>query len=56
MVADSYRLPVPTLKEMRARRANDRAGEKGPVFYKIGRAVRYRASDVEAWLNEKKVA
>jgi predicted DNA-binding transcriptional regulator AlpA len=25
----------------------------GPPFYKIGRSVRYRLSDVEAWLAER---
>ncbi len=26
----------------------------GPIYLKIGRMVRYRQSDVEAWLNQKK--
>lgn len=31
--------------------ANDRSGRRGPTFLKLaGGAVRYRRSDVEAWL------
>jgi predicted DNA-binding transcriptional regulator AlpA len=26
---------------------------KGPKFIKLGRSVRYRASDVDAWLNQQ---
>ena len=25
----------------------------GPIFYKFGRAVRYRISDLEAWVDSK---
>jgi len=31
-----------------------RAQAKGPRFTKIGRLVRYRSSDVEAWLEEQR--
>ncbi len=31
-----------------------RALDIGPTYFKIGRMVRYRLSDVEVWLNQKK--
>jgi predicted DNA-binding transcriptional regulator AlpA len=55
-VADYDRIPASTLNEMRARRSHSRSGEQGPPFYRLGRAIRYERADVEAWLNEKKVA
>lgn len=27
----------------------------GPVFVRVGRAVRYRTSDIESWLNDQLV-
>lgn len=42
-------VPVPTLIDWRYRR-------KGPAFVKLGARVRYRESDVEAWLAERTVA
>jgi predicted DNA-binding transcriptional regulator AlpA len=37
---------VPTLQK-------DRVAETGPQFIKMGRLVRYRPSDVQAWLAER---
>ena len=41
-------VPVPTLRDWRYRR-------KGPAFVKLGARVRYRESDLDAWLNERTV-
>ena len=42
-VAKRYRLSFHTLRKLRVRGS-------GPIFVKLGRAVRYRAQDVEAWI------
>lgn len=42
-VAKRYRLSVNTLRKLRVRGG-------APAFIKIGRAVRYRVEDVEAWI------
>jgi predicted DNA-binding transcriptional regulator AlpA len=33
-----------------------RARNRGPAFLKIGKAVRYRISDLDAWLSAKRVS
>lgn len=43
-VADLLALPLGTLASWRCRGT-------GPRFIRLGRCVRYRPSDVEAWLN-----
>ena len=40
-------IPVPTLNTWRSL-------GKGPVFYKLGKLIRYRLSDVESWLNSNR--
>jgi predicted DNA-binding transcriptional regulator AlpA len=40
----AYGVPVKTLRGMRLRGS-------GPVFLKLGSSVRYRVSDIEAWLD-----
>jgi excisionase family DNA binding protein len=45
-VASFLGLPATTLKKWRATRT-------GPRAYKVGKHVRYRFSDVEAWLAER---
>lgn len=40
-------VPIATLSYWRATR-------QGPSFYRIGKHVRYRLSDVEAWLQDKR--
>jgi predicted DNA-binding transcriptional regulator AlpA len=47
-VARVLGVPVATL-------ANWRSGRTGPVFLKIGRHVRYRRADLEAWIDERAV-
>ncbi len=42
-VAELLGIPVATL-------ANWRASGKGPPYLRVGRHVRYRAVDVEAWI------
>ena len=42
-VAELLGIPVATL-------ANWRASGKGPPYPRVGRHVRYRANDVEAWI------
>jgi excisionase family DNA binding protein len=44
-IADFLGVPVATMRAWRNQR-------RGPVSYKVGRHVRYRRSEVEAWLNE----
>lgn len=44
-VSEAYGLSLATLRAWRFRGV-------GVVYYKIGRSVRYRASDIEAWLKE----
>lgn len=34
--------------------ANWRVAKRGPAYLKIGRAVRYNISDVEAWIEAQK--
>ena len=46
--ADIVDLSVSTLQKMRVR------GD-GPPFLKIGRSVRYRVSDLQAWAASKRV-
>jgi predicted DNA-binding transcriptional regulator AlpA len=41
-------LAIPTLEKMRVYGT-------GPKFYKLGRAVRYAAADLEDWLSERRV-
>lgn len=48
-VAERLRVPVPTLRYWRAR------GE-GPNGFKLGGRLRYRCSDVEAWIEEQYAA
>jgi excisionase family DNA binding protein len=45
-LADFLRVPVTTVYDWRYKR-------KGPPASKVGRHVRYRRSDVEAWLDER---
>jgi excisionase family DNA binding protein len=45
-VADFLAVPVLTLQTWRAKR-------KGPRVYRVGRHVRYRRDDVEAWLEQE---
>lgn len=45
--AEYLSIPVKTLRHWRHRWAH--YGE-GPKWVKLGRSVRYRASDIEAWL------
>ena len=40
-------IPVPTLNTWRSL-------GKGPVFYKLGKLIRYRLSDVESWINSNR--
>jgi Helix-turn-helix domain len=40
-------IPVPTLTTWRSL-------GKGPVFYKLGKLIRYRLSDVESWINSNR--
>ncbi|MFN0262256.1 helix-turn-helix transcriptional regulator [Tepidamorphus sp. 3E244] len=46
-VADHLGIPKRTIQAWRLR------GE-GPPFFKLGRAVRYRHSDLEAWLADNR--
>ena len=45
-VAALFKLPEATLTTWRAQRT-------GPRFYRVGRHVRYRRDDLEAWLLER---
>jgi excisionase family DNA binding protein len=45
-VADFLAMPVLTLQTWRAKRT-------GPRVYRVGRHVRYRREDVEAWLEKQ---
>jgi excisionase family DNA binding protein len=45
-VADFLRLPVLTLQTWRAKRT-------GPRAYRVGRHVRYRRDDLEAWFENQ---
>ena len=45
-VAAFLAVPVLTLQTWRA-------GRKGPRVYRVGRHVRYRREDVDAWLEEQ---
>lgn len=47
-VAEWLQIPVRTLDEWSYHK-------KGPAYYKIGRHRRYRASDVQAWIDHQKV-
>ncbi len=47
-VAKLFSLSVETLRQWRSR-------GKGPIFYKLGGAVRYRASDLETYLKSCQV-
>lgn len=44
--AQHCRLSTPTLERLRLR------GD-GPAYLKIGKAVRYRAADIDAWLETR---
>ena len=44
--AGYVRLGVPTLERLRL------TGE-GPIFLKLGKAVRYRKADLDEWLNSR---
>jgi hypothetical protein len=48
-VAEARNIPVTTLRSMRSEGG-------GPVFHKIGGAVRYTFEDVDAWLATKRVS
>ena len=45
-VAELLGVPVATL-------ANWRASGKGPPYLRVGRHVRYRATDVETWIDSQ---
>lgn len=47
-VAQITGVPIPTLADWRYRR-------RGPAFVKLGARVRYRESDLDAWLAERTV-
>jgi predicted DNA-binding transcriptional regulator AlpA len=32
-----------------------RVRARGPAYFRIGRSVRYRLSDLDAWLSERRV-
>ncbi|WNM28445.1 helix-turn-helix domain-containing protein [Demequina capsici] len=42
-------VPVNTLRWFR------HCGDRGPAYLKIGRSVRYRENDVQAWLDAARV-
>jgi hypothetical protein len=46
-VSSHIDVPVPTLNTWRSL-------GKGPVFYKLGKLIRYRLSDVESWINNNR--
>jgi excisionase family DNA binding protein len=46
-LATEFELPLATIYRWRSER-------KGPVGHKLGRHVRYRRSDVEAWLRHQR--
>lgn len=46
--ADYVRLAKPTLEHFRIR------GD-GPIFLRLGTAVRYRKTDLDEWLNARRV-
>ena len=46
-VAEWLRIPVKTLYEMRYRRV-------GPPAFRVGRWLRYREEDVQAWLDQQR--
>jgi hypothetical protein len=48
-VAEARNIPVTTLRNMRS-------GGGGPVYHKIGGAVRYTLEDVDAWLATTRVS
>lgn len=48
-VAELLGLPVRTLQSWRLRGG-------GPEFYKIGRSVRYKRSDLDEWLASRKAS
>ncbi len=48
-VAEEFKLPERTLAQWRYL-------NKGPAYLKVGRHVRYRRRDVEAWLTSHTVA
>lgn len=43
------------LKKSKATLKSWRASGQGPAFLRVGRHVRYRPSDVEAWLERQRV-
>ena len=45
-VSRQLRIPLTVLRKWRA-------GNQGPLFVKVGSVVRYRQSDVEAWLERE---
>lgn len=46
-------LSLHTLKEWR--KSKPRSSETGPRFYRVGRQIRYRRDDLEAWLESRAV-
>ena len=51
------RLPIErsTWQQWRARSDSGESGETGPPYFKVGRRVIYRWSEVEAWVAQRKV-
>lgn len=47
--AEHTGLAVPTLEKLRCNGG-------GPVYLKLGRAVRYRASDLDEWLAKRAIS
>jgi excisionase family DNA binding protein len=55
MNEDAYMTPKEAaryLKSSASTLAKRRLSGNGPIFFRIGRAIRYRQSDVDAWLEQ----
>lgn len=46
-ISAQLKIPAKTLADWRSKKT-------GPTFYKIGNHIRYKATDIEAWLATRK--
>lgn len=54
MISDTYFTPREAAEYLRSSvstLAKGRMTNRGPVFVRIGRAIRYRRSDIDAWMS-----
>ena len=47
-LADQLNISIPTL-------ARWRANKRGPRWIRVGRSIRYRTEDIEAWLQQREM-